>query len=81
VSASWPTPGATSSEAWRRHSLALDPGPHDFTEELEISDEELEEFLACDLDPVAADPVFRERLREQLWMIVQNEGSARRNDH
>lgn len=28
---------------------------------------ELLDFLAADLDPVEADPVFRERLREDLW--------------
>ena len=33
-------------------------------------DAELLEFLAADLDPVPADPVFRERLREQLWEMV-----------
>jgi hypothetical protein len=81
VSASWPTFERSDSEAWRHHSLALDPDLEDFTEEFEIQDEELEEFLACDLDPVEADPVFKERLREQLWAIVQNEGSARRQDH
>lgn len=32
------------------------------------------EFLASDLDPVPADPVFRERLREELWDLVVKEG-------
>lgn len=35
-----------------------------------IREEELLEFLASDLDPVSADPAFRERLREELWEMV-----------
>lgn len=31
---------------------------------------ELLDFLAADIDPVAADPAFRERLREELWAMV-----------
>lgn len=35
---------------------------------------ELLDFLAADLDPVPVDPVFRERLREELWgMIVDGQ--------
>lgn len=31
---------------------------------------ELLDFLAADIDPVPVDPVFRERLREELWSMV-----------
>ena len=39
------------------------------------SEAELLEFLASDLDPVPVDPVFRERLREQLWSMVETAGA------
>ena len=42
---------------------------------------DLLEFLAADLDPVPADPVFREELREQLWALVQDGTTARPRDH
>jgi len=42
--------------------------------------QELREFLASDLDPVPADPVFRERLREELWEMVANGRVARPKD-
>jgi hypothetical protein len=42
---------------------------------------DLLEFLAADLDPVPADPVFREELREQLWALVQDGTTARPKDH
>ena len=32
---------------------------------------ELLDFLASDLDPVPADPAFRERLRDELWEILE----------
>ena len=35
---------------------------------------ELIDFLASDVDPVPADPAFRERLREELWELVLEEG-------
>ncbi|HPG25783.1 MAG: hypothetical protein H6748_05300 [Spirochaetaceae bacterium] len=41
---------------------------------------ELLEFLASDLDPVSPDPDFRERLREELWALVQR-GVTRSTDH
>ena len=43
--------------------IAIDPNP--LAEEQELLD-----FLAADIDPVPADPVFRERLREELWSMV-----------
>jgi hypothetical protein len=39
----------------------------------EFSTEELLEFLEADLRPVEADPVFRERLREELWALVRRQ--------
>ena len=42
-----------------------------------VSEAELLEFLASDLDPVQADPVFRENLREELWSMVIDQGYAR----
>ncbi len=49
--------------------------------ECEIDEEELLEFLAADHDPAAADPAFREQLRDQLWALVQEGASMRRKDH
>lgn len=37
----------------------------------EFSTEELKEFLEGDLKPASADPAFRERLRQELWALVQ----------
>lgn len=37
----------------------------------EFSTEELLEFLEADALPVAVDPEFRERLRRELWALVQ----------
>lgn len=37
---------------------------------------ELLDFLAADIDPVPADPVFRERLREELWSMVLDDQLA-----
>ena len=36
----------------------------------EFSTEELMEFLEGDLYPTQADPAFKERLREDLWSVV-----------
>lgn len=47
----------------------------------EVTEEELLDFLAADLDPVPADPVFREKLREELWEMVSDGQVGRRNDH
>lgn len=38
----------------------------------EFSTEELLEFLEADQLPVEADPEFRERLRSELWNLVQS---------
>lgn len=37
----------------------------------EFSTEELKEFLEGDLQPTQADPAFQERLRQELWAMVQ----------
>jgi len=37
----------------------------------EFSMEELQEFLEGDLRPPSADPVFKERLREDLWKMLE----------
>ena len=56
------------------HSLDTHPIAADF-DPMPLS--ELREFMAGDDPPVDADPVFRERLREQLWTMV----SAPRVEH
>lgn len=47
----------------------------------EMAEGELREFLAADFDPIAADPVFKEHLRERLWTLVQEGATARSKDH
>ena len=78
---SWSSAGLASSEGWRPHALALDPDPLGFAEEGEFSDAELREFMAGDLDPIEADPGFREQLRDQLWAMVKDGELGRRRDH
>ena len=46
-----------------------------------IDDLEILEFLAADLDPVPADPAFRERLAETLWEMVRDGRMARSRNH
>lgn len=63
-----PFPGGQVGEA------VLDPNAPGLGMGSEV-DVELLEFLAADVDPVAADPAFRERLRVELWdMIVDEQG-------
>ena len=45
-----------------------------------IDDPELLDFLAADVDPVPADPAFRERLRDELWDMIVDEGIGRSGD-
>lgn len=52
-----------------------------FPSEEEVSEAELQEFLACDLDPTEADPRFRENLREQIWTLIEEGELLRRRDH
>jgi len=40
---------------------------------------EFAEFLDAEEGPLPIDPVFRERLREQLWQIVRERAAARRS--
>ena len=46
-----------------------------------MAEGELREFLAADFDPIAADPGFKEHLRERLWTLVQEGATARSKDH
>jgi hypothetical protein len=46
-----------------------------------LADDELLEFLEADADPIPADPVFRARLREQLWGMVKDGVTALPKDH
>jgi hypothetical protein len=46
----------------------------------EFSTEELKEFLEGDLQPVEADPIFQERLRRELWSMVQERSGRDRGD-
>ncbi|MFO0689309.1 MAG: hypothetical protein U0900_11435 [Myxococcota bacterium] len=38
----------------------------------EVDELELLEFLAADLDPVPADPVFKQELGDHLWEMVRD---------
>lgn len=49
----------------------------DLGHDLAIDERELLDFIAADVDPVPADPAFRERLREELWEMVVAGGPAR----
>ena len=42
-----------------------------------VTEAELRDFLAADRDPIEADPVFKHRLREQLWARLQEEDLPR----
>jgi hypothetical protein len=37
----------------------------------EFTTEELQEFLEADGHPIAADPLFKEELRQRLWKLLQ----------
>ena len=41
-------------------------------ESMAIDPEELRDFLSADGQDVGADPVFKERLRETLWKLVED---------
>lgn len=47
----------------------------------EIDELELLEFLAADLDPVPADPVFRRQLSDLLWDMVRDGRADRTRGH
>jgi hypothetical protein len=61
-------------------SAAILEFPERVLDEYTIEDE-LEEFLAADRDPITADPRFREDLRERLWALVQDGVIARLRNH
>jgi hypothetical protein len=46
----------------------------------EFTTEELKEFLEGDLSPTQADPAFKERLRRELWAMVQQRYGRDRDD-
>ena len=79
------------TRAWTRAALDGDadpsnviPFPHSGASEAVIDDtsdqQELLDFLAAGLDPVPVDPAFRERLREELWEMVLDEGVDPKDD-
>ena len=47
---------------------------------MQVSLEELREFLEGDLTPVRARPEFKERLRRKLWDIVRSRAVNRSRD-
>jgi hypothetical protein len=46
----------------------------------DFSIDELREFLEADLVDVQVDPEFKERLRRQLWQLVQQHARGSRGD-
>ncbi len=42
---------------------------------------ELLEFLAADLDPVPADPIFQKQLADLLWEMVRDGRGGRPRNH
>ena len=47
----------------------------------DVDELELLEFLAADLDPVPADPAFRQRLSDLLWDMVRDGRVTRPRNH
>ena len=47
----------------------------------DFSIDELREFLEADLVDVNVDPEFKERLRKQLWELVQEQARNPRGSH
>jgi hypothetical protein len=47
---------------------------------MDLSLEELREFLEADLLDVPVDPEFKERLRQRLWALVSARAAQRRSD-
>ena len=45
---------------------------------MDLSVEELREFLQADLLDVPVDPKFKERLKRKLWELVQEQAQRRR---
>lgn len=68
--------GAGRSGSRRMGGLAMDAKPEKDTAvegALEVTLEELQEFLDGDRHDVRARPEFKERLRERLWELVQQQ--------
>jgi len=61
--------------------FALDSQKNSWVHDCESTEAELAEFLACDLESTEADPLFREKLRAQLWALVEEGEILRRRDH
>ncbi len=47
----------------------------------DVDELELLEFLAADLDPVPADPAFRQQLSDLLWDMVRDGRVTRPRNH
>ncbi len=58
----------------KRFEVKIEPGDGvvDEAVSMEVSMEELSEFLEADLVEVDANPEFKERLRRRLWEIVSS---------
>ena len=56
----WTTPGTDPDPDLAGDSMAIDP-------------EELREFLSADGTDVGADPAFKQRLRDTLWKLVEDQ--------
>ena len=64
--------GTVAIDPLRNGSLrdvTLDPT----LEAADVTEAELRDFLAADDEPVEADPVFKQRLRERLWEMIQED--------
>ncbi len=57
--------------AWQIRELAARAAAEASMDDADVSEEDLLEFLAGDIDPVEADPAFKRRLREQLWSLIR----------
>jgi hypothetical protein len=51
------------------------PEPMSERVQLDHIEEELRDFLAADLLDIEADPAFKERLRGELWEIVERKAT------
>lgn len=69
---------STGSSTSDRRSLGWEKAPRDAgfddanVASTAIDPEELRDFLSADGQDVGADPVFKERLRETLWKLVED---------
>ena len=60
-----------TSRGAKREREVIEEIAEDFTTE------ELQEFLEGDLHPDQADPEFKDRLREQLWKMLEDRRNGR----